>query len=153
MRKPFFWAAHTSFSMERGLHKAVLFGLPTHSEGFLCFGRLLPPPPPPNTQPIFLFLALLLLCPASFFGLFAGCSRAQTPTSQHRNSLSLKPACSPQERTLTSAPAGDRELLQTDPETLGFWQQREPQGGEVRGSPFSLCQQQLTPPWFYSTGI
>lgn len=46
--------------MERGLHKAVLFRLPTHSEGFLCFGCLLPPTP--NTQPIFLFLALLLLC-------------------------------------------------------------------------------------------
>lgn len=40
------------------------------------------------TQPIFLLLLLLLLCPASFFGLFAGCNRAWIPAFQHKERLS-----------------------------------------------------------------
>lgn len=62
-----FWATHTSLSMAYGLNKAALFPLPTHSGTFCVFSAF---PPQSYTQPIFLFLFLLLLCPASFFGLF-----------------------------------------------------------------------------------
>lgn len=157
MRKPFFWATHTSFSMERGSYKAVLFPHPTHSEGFLWFCCTTPHLPTPTPPPIlhtdrFSLSFLLLLHPASFFGLFAWCCRTRTLTSQHTNSISLKTPCSPQEYTITSAPATDQELLWTDPETLGFWQWRELQCGEAQGSAFSLCQQWLTLSWFYSAG-
>lgn len=91
VRKPFLWATHTSSSMERGLYKAVLFPLPTHSEGFLCFHCFFTPPHPIHSP--FFFLFLLLLRPASFFGLFEGSSWAWTPTSQHTNRISPKRAC------------------------------------------------------------
>lgn len=84
------------------------------------------------TQPIFLLIFLLLWCPASQFGLFAGCSRAQIPASHRKTRLQStgthcrsspgQGQCS-SEQTLTSLPA----------------EQSEPQAGELHSSAFSQC--------------
>lgn len=93
VRKPLLWAVHRSFSMQYGSYKDVLFPVPTHSESFLCFHCFYSLKS--CMQPILSPFILLLLCPASFFSLFAGCSGVQTLNlSSDEWCLPLTAACS-----------------------------------------------------------
>lgn len=138
VRKPLLWAVHRSFSMQYGLYKDVLFPVPTHSETFLCFHCFFIPPN-------------LVCSPFCLLSSYCCCVLLLSLASlQDVAELGLQPlhrwVMSPSYSSLQHWP---KHWASLDRSQHTQW----PHAGEVGGSAFSLCQQYLTHPEFYSTDI